>query len=164
MKPRKFDFNAGRAAAAFEPAEEDANPNSYLTNLSDCMLVLALGLMLALVVAWNAQVPNMTEVKTTDNMTEVTDLDKMTDPNSAEGTGYVDMGTVWQDPKTGRMYLIEEADSSEGDSGDSGDAGEDSSGSSTGGEITNSQTSANSLGMRQQSGSSTSDQGSGSNG
>lgn len=162
MKPRKFDFNAGRAAAAYEPAEEDANPNSYLTNLSDCMLVLALGLMLALVVAWNAEVPNMTEVKTTDNMTEVTDLDKMTDPDSAGGSGYVDMGTVWQDPKTGRMYLIEEADSGEGDSGssDAGDAGE---GGTTGGEITNSQTSSNSLGMRQQSASS-GDQGSGSNG
>ena len=162
MKPRKFDFNAGRAAAAYEPAEEDANPNSYLTNLSDCMLVLALGLMLALVVAWNAEVPNMTEVKTTDNMTEVTDLDKMTDPDSAGGTGYVDMGTVWQDPKTGRMYLIEEADSGEDDSGSSetGDAGEDG---TTGGEITNSQTSSNSLGMRQQSASSN-EQGSGSNG
>ena len=29
--------------------EEDVNPNSYLTNLADCMLVMSVGLLVALV-------------------------------------------------------------------------------------------------------------------
>ncbi len=107
------------------------------------MLVLALGLMLALVVAWNAQVPNMTEVKQTSELKEVDNLDTLTDPENMGGSGYVDMGSVYQDPKTGKMYLIENGGSSS-DSSDSEASGSDA-GSSSGTELTRSQTTANSL-------------------
>lgn len=138
MRQRRGQALRGGTAGGYE-TEEDVNPNSYLTNLVDCMLVLALGLMLALVVAWNAQVPNLTEVQQTTDMKEVDNLDTLTDPESLGGSGYVDMGSVYQDPKTGKMYLIESGSSSDG-SGSSSDGG-----SSSGSEITRSQTTENSL-------------------
>ncbi len=136
MRQRRGQLLRG-GANGYE-AEEDVNPNSYLTNLVDCMLVLALGLMLALVVAWNAQVPNLSEVTQTNDLKEVDNLDTLTDPESMGGSGYVDMGSVYQDPKTGKMYLIENGSSS---SSEDADSGSDSSGS----ELTRSQTTANSL-------------------
>ena len=134
-----------RSGGGYE-VEEDINPNAYLTNLVDCMLVLALGLMLALVVAWNAEVPNMTQVEQTSQMYEVDDIDTLTDPESLGGSGYVDMGSVYQDPKTGKMYLIESGSSgSSSDSSDSSSGSGASGSSSTGTELTRSQTTANSL-------------------
>ncbi len=138
MRARRGSLLTGGTANPYATAE-DVNPNSYITNLVDCMLVLALGLMLALVTAWNAQVPNLQEVQQTQNMQEVSNLDQLTDPESLGGSGYVDMGSVYQDPKTGKMYLIQQ-------SGDSDSSSDGSTGGTTaGGAVSNSQTSPNSL-------------------
>ena len=92
---------------------EDDDPTSGLTNLSDCMLVLACGLMVALVVAWNIDITQYTEVEQTDNKQEISDLESITDDFKAGGTNYIDMGRVYQDPETGKLYMVEESTTTE---------------------------------------------------
>ncbi len=85
---------------------EDADPRVGLVNLADVMLVFACGLMLALVTYWNLNINDMTEVVQNQDMSEVSDSDieGVTDL-SASGSGFTELGTVYQDPKTGKMYM-----------------------------------------------------------
>ena len=94
---------------------EDADPRVGLVNLADVMLVFACGLMLALVTYWNLNISDMTEVVQNQDMSEVSDSDieGVTDL-SASGSGFTELGTVYQDPKTGKMYMQTEDVSGEG--------------------------------------------------
>ena len=96
-------------------AGEDVNPMNYMANLSDAMLVLAVGIMLAVVVAWNVDIstasPNssadMSQVEQLQD--EVLEMD-VTNQNSDEAVsiddfGLVDYGTVYMDEK-GNLYVI----------------------------------------------------------
>ena len=110
MRARRMQAFGGGAIGAnpFDSSGEDVNPNSYLTNLSDCMLVLACGLMVALVVAWSVKLPSATELEQEGEMQEVTDLEDITGDAAGAGSGYNELGMVYQDPKTGKMYLIQD--------------------------------------------------------
>ena len=87
---------------------EDEDPTSGLSNLADCMLVLACGLMVALVVAWNIDIQTVKEVELTDNKTEITDVQDMEGNLESGGTTYVDVGRVYQDPESGTYYILED--------------------------------------------------------
>lgn len=122
MRARRMQALAGSwGANPFDDRGEDVNPNSYLTNLSDCMLVLACGLMVALVVAWSVRLPSMTELEQTSEMQEVTDLEDITGDATQGGAGYMELGTVYQDPKTGKMYMIQEIPGQDDESGGEGE-------------------------------------------
>ena len=86
---------------------EDEDPTAGLANLADCMLVLACGLMVALVVAWNVDIQNVTTVEMTDNTTEIKNVQDMGDGTGSGGMSYVDVGRVYQDPETGTYYVLE---------------------------------------------------------
>ena len=115
MRQRRMQgFGGGIGSNPFSTQGEDVDPNSYLTNLSDCMLVLACGLMVALVVAWSVKLPSATELEQTGNMQEVSNIEDITGQADGGGSGYTALGTVYQDPLTGKMYMIQDA---EGDGG-----------------------------------------------
>jgi hypothetical protein len=109
--------------------DEDANPMEGAINIVDAMLVFACGLMLSLVIFWNVDLQDKAlvpvekgaEVSEVNNVTEEV---KETIDSEAE---YEKLGTVYMDPATGKMYLIQE----ESASGDSS-AGNQASGSQTG--------------------------------
>lgn len=103
----KFSGFAGSTLRRSRPLE-DEDPVAGLSNLADCMLVLACGLMVALVVAWNIDIKNITEVELTDNTTEITDVQNMQGDLETGGTTYVDVGRVYQDPETGTYYILED--------------------------------------------------------
>lgn len=106
----------------YDTSGEDINPSSYLANLSDCMLVLACGLMVALVVAGTAKLPATTEVEQASEMQEIDNVEDITGDDDGSGSGYTELGKVYQDPDTGKMYMIRQADGddSEGDGSASG--------------------------------------------
>lgn len=94
---------------------EDVNPMSYMSNLSDAMLVLAVGIMLAVVVAWNVDISttapnasvNMSEVEQLQD--EVLEMD-VTNQNadnavSVDDFGLMEYGTVYMDEQ-GNLYVI----------------------------------------------------------
>ena len=91
-----------------EDSGED--PTTGIINLTDCMLVLAVGFLVFSIMALHGNptllsqtagtVPNTVQVKT-GNITNET-------PNSTSGSGnnYQQVGTVYKDPTTGKYILV----------------------------------------------------------
>ena len=82
--------------------EEDVNPNTYITNMTDVMLVVILGLLVALIARYNIDlnaVPKDEIVGIQINMDQ--------DQDGQVDTNYEPAGTVYQDPETGNFYLVE---------------------------------------------------------
>lgn len=92
--------------------EEDINPMDGVANLSDVMLVFACGLMLALITYWNVDVSGVTgsiDVSMGEEITESVDGFGSTDSEDESSDKQYDrLGTVYQDPVTGQMYLVME--------------------------------------------------------
>lgn len=95
---------------------EDINPMNSLGNLSDAMLVMAVGLMVALIAAWQL---NMDDIRVNIEMAEQSqDIEITTDEDAPtlEDFGLSEYGKVYVD-EDGNYYMVEE----EGESG-SGEA------------------------------------------
>lgn len=102
--------NTRRSAALFAD-EEDVNPMDYLSNLSDVMLVLAVGMMLALVVAWNVDLVGIGDSFTEAGVEGEVELERQvqgisgTDDRNPEDYGLTEYGTVYADGE-GNLYVI----------------------------------------------------------
>ncbi len=86
--------------------KEDVDPMSSMGNIGDVMLVFACGLMTALVLAWNVDLASVSQVDVSDPMNM--DYEALEQELNGEGSNYVQKGTVYQDPVTGKYYLVEE--------------------------------------------------------
>lgn len=108
--PRGFG-SSGFASYSFDDENEGVDPRVGLVNLADVMLVFACGLMLALVMHWNVNVSNVTEIDGQD-MTEIAeeDVSNIADDITKSGSSYNELGKVYQDPTTGQMYLLQQTD------------------------------------------------------
>ena len=118
---------------SFRPTKqvEEVDPMSSLGNIGDIMLVFACGLMVALVVAWNVDLGQFTQVQM-DQEIEQSDIEQITEELYGEGNAFVPKGTVYQDPLTGKYYLVEDVDSSSS-TGSSSDTSSQNGTSGTGG-------------------------------
>ena len=87
------------ACGAFE---EDVNPNSYLTNLADCMLVMSVGLLVALAAHYGVDLQQAEEPATGQEVVMDADGDGLIDE------GYTKTGSVYYDEATGKYYMVEE--------------------------------------------------------
>ena len=92
---------------------EDINPMNYIGNLSDAMLVLAVGIMLALVMAFNVQLDQSEEAtdaeKRAEELQEELDSLKATaDENASQvdTSQFREYGRVYMDEE-GNLYVIE---------------------------------------------------------
>jgi hypothetical protein len=89
---------------------DEEDPTSGIINLTDCMLVLAVGFLVFAIMALGSNSslvsestgsnPNTVTV-TTGNVINTTN-----NSSSGSGSGYQEMGTVYKDPKTGKLLLI----------------------------------------------------------
>ena len=91
--------------------EEEANPMAGVSNLADAMLVLAVGIMLALVINWNIDVGSDSSVSEidTEDLTEIEDYESITEEELSEitsETGLEERGSVLVDPDTGKYYIL----------------------------------------------------------
>lgn len=106
-------FGSGKLTGNTVFLEEDASPTWGVTNLADVMLVLAVGIMLALVFNWNIDVFQEVDVSNNVKMQEISDVDTITDDNLSEyteGSGLEEKGSVFVDPETGKMYIVVSGD------------------------------------------------------
>jgi len=95
--------------------EEQAEPMAGLSNMSDTMLVLAVGIMLALVINWHLDL-GATSTATSDTLdqSQLTEIQDYTNVNEDELTqeqtqaGLEEKGKVFVDPNTGKMYVLVE--------------------------------------------------------
>lgn len=89
--------------------KEEVDPMSGIFNLADVMLVFACGLMVALVVNWNVDISQnlkSIDLSKSRDVSRTEEFDKQDLTISEENKKYEEMGTVYKDPSTGRMYLI----------------------------------------------------------
>ena len=109
---------------------EDVNPMNYLSNLSDVMLILAVGIMLALVVHWNVDITasgGQAQGNTGENGSVLVDKDHavtMTDEELARlqeqsgvtggGESLEKRGEEYYDAETGTYYIVRDSRSSGG--------------------------------------------------
>jgi len=94
--------------------DEPANPMDGIANLADVMLVLAVGIMLALVINWNVDLSlvsaaNLHESADTRDAPEFTetDLSPATGGDAVDESAMRRLGTVYYDEATGTYYIIE---------------------------------------------------------
>jgi len=90
---------------------EDApvNPMDSVANLADAMLVLAVGIMLALIINWNVDISPSGSKQAADSPTAFTESDLTEAPENAEeieGGDLTRLGTVYYDEKTGTYYIV----------------------------------------------------------
>ena len=89
---------------------EDVNPMDFVSNLSDVMLILAVGIMLALVLHWNVDIETQSE--DTEQVEESSDVDTIQfDNDDLENKDELpedaeQMGRVYYDPDTDTYYII----------------------------------------------------------
>ena len=88
--------------------KDSVNPMEGVANLADCMLVLACGLMLSLIISWNLDIAidaplDIPGEETRETVSDVqeSELDNMDDVDTFE-----EFGTLYRDPKTGEFYVI----------------------------------------------------------
>ena len=79
---------------------------NYLSNLADAMLVLAVGIMVALVLHWNVELTpsQMQEESGSDSFTQEDLTGQEELPDSAEPAG-----EVYYDEETGSYYFVRES-------------------------------------------------------
>ena len=92
----------------------DVNPMDGVSNMSDCMLVLAVGIMLAVVINWKVDIRAAYSAKNTENVNEdqMIELDDENTQNS-NNVSYEDLeskykksGIVYTDVNTGKTYVV----------------------------------------------------------
>ena len=99
----------------FSEGEED--PMAGTANLVDAMLVIAVGLLIFVVISWNMQSvvfqshdQQQSFEESSPNVTEVSEgqvLNETPDTSNSSGQGYTEMGTVYKDPATGKLIMVE---------------------------------------------------------
>ena len=108
-----------RGKGRFDSEEED--PMAGTANLVDAMLVIAVGLLVFLVLAWNMQSILFNDQLTQEQkekvmeamnqeVTEVQEgqiLNETPDTSNQTGQGYTEMGKVYKDPSTGKLIMVQ---------------------------------------------------------
>ena len=85
-----------------EEPGEDVNPMEGTGNLADAMLVLAVGMMLAVVINWKVDFSTQSKVQELKQAQELTDDQvKQVESNDA----LKEKGVVYEDPETGKLYI-----------------------------------------------------------
>jgi hypothetical protein len=111
----------------------DENPLEMMANLMDVMLVFACGLLLALVVHWNVDISGQdtTNVNQQQSTTTVEMSGSGSESDINTDQNYKEMGIVYQDPETGKLYMVTNEKASDSGSSSSTDSTSDSSSTDT---------------------------------
>ena len=93
--------------------EAEAEPMAGVSNMADTMLVLAVGIMLALVMNWKVDLGGGQSVSgksmNAADFTEVQDFEDVGEDDLTEyvtSEGLEEMGKVYIDPQTGKYYIM----------------------------------------------------------
>ena len=85
----------------------DDDPMGGLNNLSDAMLVLALGFLIFAIMALSVNPDMITQSQSTQDIsTADTFTQNYTDAGGLEDSGYNEIGKVYEDPTTGKLVMV----------------------------------------------------------
>lgn len=95
-------------------SEEDFNPLSSLANLADVMFVFSVGLIVALVNVYNVSSTSNASSSSTGkpkqaivDVKQGKEMESLPQVDSRTGSGFEEMGTVFKDPKTGKLIMVQ---------------------------------------------------------
>lgn len=91
---------------------------NHIANLVDAMLVLAVGIMLALVMSWNLQISSAGKISVDEKNVDVNRQEKISEfteehvkdidkDKEIDVSGFEQKGSVYYDPETGKYYITE---------------------------------------------------------
>ncbi len=88
---------------------EGIDPLSGVFNLVDVMLVFSCGLMVALILNWGVRLKQV-KLSFIEQQEIQEDIEELPEDRTgfSEGEGYEEMGLVYRDPDTGKLYLMKE--------------------------------------------------------
>ena len=85
----------------------DDDPMGGLNNLSDAMLVLALGFLIFAIMALSVNPDMISEqTRTQDVSSAETFSQNYTDAGGLEDSGFSEVGKVYEDPTTGELVMV----------------------------------------------------------
>lgn len=88
---------------------EEFSPMEGVGNMADCMLVFALGILLALIISWNVDLSEEGEIgQSFDTKYEVENIEDNATEEISGDENLQEMGKVYKDPETGKYYVVEE--------------------------------------------------------
>jgi hypothetical protein len=90
---------------------DEEDPTSGIINLTDCMLVLAVGFLVFAIMAMHSNPTLLSESSGTVQNTVTANgqsqsLNNSPENGSSAGNGYEQVGTVYKDPETGKLIMI----------------------------------------------------------
>lgn len=90
--------------------DEGEDPTSGIVNMTDCMLVLAVGFLVFAIIALQGNpglISSQTQGPTPDSVSVSTgETLNDTSNESGSGSGYQQVGMVYEDPETGKLILV----------------------------------------------------------
>ena len=95
----------GGKKGSLRDSGNNVEPMANVANIVDAILVMSVGLMLAIVSLANVDITNFQEVVQQDEVTEV-DVNDMAEDMTQSGSSFNELGTVYQDPSTGTLYML----------------------------------------------------------
>ncbi len=101
-------MDEGGKSFRMKQLSEDFSPMEGVGNMADAMLVFACGLLLALIISWNVDVSETGEITKPEVKYEVENIGAPVEEEAEVTEDLKDMGRVYQDPKTGKYYVVEE--------------------------------------------------------
>lgn len=87
--------------------DEDVQPMQYVANLTDVMLVLACGLMAAVITFWQVDLNQLRTEIEQGKLERIDSDDVVYESGSVSTGGLTNKGVVYVDPETGDLYIIE---------------------------------------------------------
>jgi hypothetical protein len=85
-------------------SDEEIDPMIYAVNMIDCMLVLAVGFLIFTIIFMNS---SSASIKEPVQIKEISNATLQNATQSSSSSGYSDVGTVYKDPVTGKLILVE---------------------------------------------------------
>jgi len=87
-------------------SDEEIDPMIYAVNMIDCMLVLAVGFLIFTIIFMNTSPQDAS--KTAVNIKIGQELNETPQNSSSSSeTGLTNIGTVYKDPSTGKLILVQ---------------------------------------------------------
>lgn len=87
--------------------DEDVQPMQYVANLTDVMLVLACGLMAAVITFWRVDLTRIQTAIEQDKLDKIDAADVIESSGNVSTGDLTNKGVVYEDPETGDLYIIE---------------------------------------------------------
>ena len=98
--------NAGlRGSRKSRLSAQNSNPMDGIANLVDVMLVFACGLMVAIILRWDVDLNKIVDIIDKDELVQVEDMDKLVEDGTFSSF-YEAKGLVYEDPETGKLYVL----------------------------------------------------------